>query len=139
MLCFGGGGRFWDTQPMKKPGEDLDEPGEIETKTIDDVKAEPYNMPPGFEWCHVDVMDAAEAEVRKRKLLLLLLSLLLLLLFLVLIAILRIYHEEIYEIYYEEGVRLWSRAVVAQQIVRLQPTRLERRPTGCQNCRRSLW
>eukprot|EP00752_Nemacystus_decipiens_P018438 g16529.t1 len=54
--------KFWDTQPMKKPGEDPDEPGEIETKTIDDVKAEPYNMPPGFEWCHVDVMDAGEAE-----------------------------------------------------------------------------
>lgn len=48
---------------MKKPGEDPEEPGEIETKTIDDVKAEPYNMPPGFEWCHVDVMDAGEAEV----------------------------------------------------------------------------
>lgn len=49
---------------MKKPGEDPEEPGEIETKTIDEVKPEPYNMPPGFEWCHVDVMDAAEAEVR---------------------------------------------------------------------------
>lgn len=49
---------------MKKPGEEPDEPGEIETKTVDDVRAEPYNMPPGFEWCHVDVMDAAEAEVR---------------------------------------------------------------------------
>lgn len=55
--------RFWDTQPMKKPGEDSDQPGEIETKTVDEVKAEPYNMPPGFEWCHVDVMDAAEADV----------------------------------------------------------------------------
>ncbi|CAM9319355.1 unnamed protein product [Ectocarpus sp. 13 AM-2016] len=54
--------KFWDTQPMKKPGEEPEEPGEIETKTIDDVKPEPYNMPPGFEWCHVDVMDAAEAE-----------------------------------------------------------------------------
>eukprot|EP00903_Cladosiphon_okamuranus_P011709 g11012.t1 len=53
--------KFWDTQPMKKPGEDPDEPGEIETKTIEDVKPEPYNMPSGFEWCHVDVMDAAEA------------------------------------------------------------------------------
>ncbi|CAN0172295.1 unnamed protein product, partial [Hapterophycus canaliculatus] len=45
---------------MKKPGEDPEQPGEIETKTIDDVKAEPYNMPPGVEGGHVDVMDAAE-------------------------------------------------------------------------------
>lgn len=48
---------------MKKAGEEAEEPGEIETKTVDDVKAEPYNMPPGFQWCHVDVMDAEEAEV----------------------------------------------------------------------------
>lgn len=57
-------GRFWDTQPMKKAGEDADRPGEIETKTVDEVQADPYNMPTGFEWCHVDIMDAAEAEVR---------------------------------------------------------------------------
>lgn len=50
---------------MKKPGEDPEEFGEIETKTVEDVKDEPYNMPPGFEWCHVDVMNAAEAEVRR--------------------------------------------------------------------------
>ena len=55
--------RFWDTQPMKKPGEDPEEPGEIETKTIQDVNPEPCSMPAGFEWCHVDVMDEAEAEV----------------------------------------------------------------------------
>lgn len=53
---------------MKKPGEDPEEPGEIETKTVDEVKQEPYNMPPGFEWCHVDVMDAAEAEVKSANL-----------------------------------------------------------------------
>lgn len=49
---------------MKKTGEESDESGEIETKTVEEVKAEPYNMPAGFEWCHMDVMDAAEAEVR---------------------------------------------------------------------------
>lgn len=49
---------------MKKRGEDVSEPGEIETKTIEDVKPEPYNMPPGFEWCHLNVMDETEAEVR---------------------------------------------------------------------------
>lgn len=47
---------------MKKPGDDPEAPGEIETKTIADVKPEPYNMAAGFEWCHVDVMDEGEAE-----------------------------------------------------------------------------
>ncbi|CAM9468376.1 unnamed protein product [Discosporangium mesarthrocarpum] len=56
--------KFWDTQPMmkKKEGEGDIVSGEIEAKTVEEVKDDPYNMPPGFEWCHVDVMDDVEAE-----------------------------------------------------------------------------
>lgn len=62
--------RFWDTQPMMKRGaaEEGEEPGEIETKSVNDVRKEPYNMAAGFEWCHVDVMDEKEAEVRQAEL-----------------------------------------------------------------------
>lgn len=49
---------------MKKPGDDPEAPGEIETRTIADVKPEPYTMAPGFEWCHVDVQDESGADVR---------------------------------------------------------------------------
>ncbi|CAM9692752.1 unnamed protein product [Choristocarpus tenellus] len=55
--------KFWDTQPMKKVWEEVQQPGEIETKTAADVREDPYNMPAGFEWCHVDVMDETQAEV----------------------------------------------------------------------------
>lgn len=49
---------------MKRSGEDNGEaPGEIESKRVEDVRQEPYNMAPGFEWCHVDVKNEGEAEV----------------------------------------------------------------------------
>ena len=34
----------------------------VPNKTKDEIRAEPYNMPPGFEWSTLDVMDAVQRE-----------------------------------------------------------------------------
>ena len=34
----------------------------VPNKTKDEIRAEPYNMPPGFEWSTLDVMDPAQRE-----------------------------------------------------------------------------
>jgi len=49
--------KFWDTQPVPKLGETVTMHGPLETKTIDQVKVEPYNLPAGFEWSVIDIMD----------------------------------------------------------------------------------
>lgn len=59
---------FWDSQPVPKMEEyllqthkQLDESkvkeGPIETKKVDEVKKEPYNLPNQFEWINVDLTD----------------------------------------------------------------------------------
>ncbi|CAM9208534.1 unnamed protein product [Chrysoparadoxa australica] len=55
--------KFWDTQPVPKLGSSEETGhGPIEEKTVADVRQEPYNMPAGFEWCDVDVLDRVQLE-----------------------------------------------------------------------------
>eukprot|EP00386_Alphamonas_edax_P015128 GDKI01046290.1.p2 GENE.GDKI01046290.1~~GDKI01046290.1.p2 ORF type:complete len:485 (-),score=185.54 GDKI01046290.1:241-1695(-) len=55
---------FWDTQPVPKIDQEIgqDEFGEIETKTLKDVRQEPYGLPEGFSWVTVDVSDEAQLK-----------------------------------------------------------------------------
>jgi glycylpeptide N-tetradecanoyltransferase len=57
--------KFWDTQPMPKKGDTVDnlvnEPMDPNTD-ISKVRQEPYGMPSGFEWCVIDVNDEGELE-----------------------------------------------------------------------------
>jgi glycylpeptide N-tetradecanoyltransferase len=60
--------KFWNTQPM--PGNekaiadvDVDDHGPIDPNTdIMKVRQEPLNMPAGFEWCSIDIMDPTQAQ-----------------------------------------------------------------------------
>lgn len=54
---------FWDTQPMAH-GEQADRPeGPIlADKTPDEIRAEPYNMPGGFEWSAVDITNQEQRQ-----------------------------------------------------------------------------
>ncbi|PFH31847.1 myristoyl CoA:protein N-myristoyltransferase [Besnoitia besnoiti] len=55
---------FWDTQPVPKLNEPKEEgkEGPIETKTLEEVRAEPYKLPDGFVWCECDVQNAEELQ-----------------------------------------------------------------------------
>jgi len=51
---------FWDTQPVPKLKDEIadNECGPIDApKTIADVRADPYPLPEGFEWCDTNVDD----------------------------------------------------------------------------------
>jgi len=53
--------KFWKTQPVPGLEEDVDRHGPIDDpKTVDDVRAEPYPLPGGFEWVTVDTTVAEE-------------------------------------------------------------------------------
>jgi Myristoyl-CoA:protein N-myristoyltransferase, N-terminal domain len=53
--------RFWSTQPVLKKDEKTEEHGPIDApKTVAEVKQEPYGLPAGFEWCTIDVTNAAQ-------------------------------------------------------------------------------
>lgn len=54
---------FWDTQPMPH-GErtDLPEGPIVADKQTEEIRAEPYNMPGGFEWSELDVTDEAQRK-----------------------------------------------------------------------------
>eukprot|EP01039_Chlorochromonas_danica_P008336 gene8335-9189_t len=56
--------KFWNTQPMLALNEEVsDVNGPInDTMTVDQVRAEPLNMPAGFEWCDLDVNDPEQAQ-----------------------------------------------------------------------------
>ncbi|RLN44557.1 hypothetical protein BBJ28_00012499 [Nothophytophthora sp. Chile5] len=60
--------RFWGTQPVPKPKQDAEETstslhGAIDgDKTVDQVRQEPYNMPPGFAWTELDVNNPTEVQ-----------------------------------------------------------------------------
>jgi len=51
--------KFWDTQPMAhgEKGNDLPEGPIVADKKPEEIRQEPYNMPPGFEWSTVDITD----------------------------------------------------------------------------------
>eukprot|EP01116_Phalansterium_solitarium_P016084 TRINITY_DN364_c0_g1_i4.p1 TRINITY_DN364_c0_g1~~TRINITY_DN364_c0_g1_i4.p1 ORF type:complete len:402 (+),score=135.78 TRINITY_DN364_c0_g1_i4:175-1380(+) len=50
---------FWDTQPVPRLGTDVAQYGEIATPSADDVRREPFPLPPGFGWCETDIDDPA--------------------------------------------------------------------------------
>ncbi|PHJ22707.1 myristoyl :protein n-myristoyltransferase, partial [Cystoisospora suis] len=59
---------FWDTQPVLKHSALSDKSdaslpeGPIETKTVADVRTEPYKLPEGFSWCECDVRNPTERQ-----------------------------------------------------------------------------
>ncbi|KAG7353238.1 myristoyl-CoA:protein N-myristoyltransferase [Nitzschia inconspicua] len=54
---------FWDTQPMPHGQQsDLPEGPIVPNKNPDEIRSEPYNMPTGFEWSTLDIMDPVQRE-----------------------------------------------------------------------------
>lgn len=57
--------KFWNTQPVPQLTEDIaaDQNCPIDgEQDVTKVRQEPYNMPPGFEWCSIDVNDPVQVE-----------------------------------------------------------------------------
>jgi len=57
--------KFWNTQPVLQLKEEVgqQENSAIDTKTtLADIRQEPLNMPGGFEWKTIDIMDPVEAQ-----------------------------------------------------------------------------
>eukprot|EP01132_Coremiostelium_polycephalum_P003690 gene3690-4599_t len=52
--------QFWDTQPVPKLTEKVEESGPIEFKTVDQIRKEPLPLPPQFEWVELDVNNDKE-------------------------------------------------------------------------------
>ncbi|KXJ28238.1 glycylpeptide N-tetradecanoyltransferase 2 [Exaiptasia diaphana] len=54
---------FWDTQPVPKIDEEVQEFGAIEEdKTIAEIRQDPYSLPEGFEW---DTLDISNSSILK--------------------------------------------------------------------------
>lgn len=57
---------FWDSQPVPKAYETVDETmfdKAIDSeKTVAEVKQEPYTLPTGYYWADVDINDRVQAE-----------------------------------------------------------------------------
>lgn len=52
---------FWDTQPVTKCNfKPIDIEGEIQKGNVDEVKQEPYTLPPGFSWSEVNIENEDE-------------------------------------------------------------------------------
>jgi len=49
--------KFWNTQPVPKPDEEVKDHAPIEVKTLDDVKKEPLTLPNGFQWVSLDMSN----------------------------------------------------------------------------------
>lgn len=57
------GHAFWDTQPVPSlNAEEEDACGPINPADPEKVRAEPYNLPPAFEWTDLDLSDAEQAK-----------------------------------------------------------------------------
>ena len=57
---------FWDSQPVPKSSdtvslEDFDKQIDV-AKKVDDIRAEPLEIPPGFYWCNVNIEDDNECK-----------------------------------------------------------------------------
>mmetsp|Transcript_37542 Transcript_37542/g.91071 ORF Transcript_37542/g.91071 Transcript_37542/m.91071 type:complete len:416 (-) Transcript_37542:40-1287(-) len=54
--------KFWDTQPMAhgEKGTELPEGPIVPNKKQEELRQEPYNMPPGFEWSTVNITNQDE-------------------------------------------------------------------------------
>jgi len=53
---------FWNSQPVPKMDQDVQKTGPIEVKKLEDVKANPYSLPNGFEWYAMDLNDPADLK-----------------------------------------------------------------------------
>ncbi|KAK8801663.1 hypothetical protein WA588_005949 [Blastocystis sp. NMH] len=54
--------KFWNTQPVPQDNGEGQE-GPIDAiKTPDEIRAEPYRLPPGFQWVDIDVNDEKDIE-----------------------------------------------------------------------------
>lgn len=57
---------FWDSQPVPKAYEKIDETmydQQIDQpKTVADVRAEPYTLPPGYTWDNIDISNREQAQ-----------------------------------------------------------------------------
>ncbi|KAI9008235.1 acyl-CoA N-acyltransferase [Gaertneriomyces semiglobifer] len=55
--------KFWKTQPVRRVDETVEENGPIEAdKKPEEIRQEPYPIPSNFEWCLVDIEDAAQIK-----------------------------------------------------------------------------
>ena len=55
--------KFWSTQPVPRLAEAVSQHGPIEPpRTVAEVRAAPYSLPAGFEWCTIDVTDEAQVQ-----------------------------------------------------------------------------
>mmetsp|Transcript_21151 Transcript_21151/g.61518 ORF Transcript_21151/g.61518 Transcript_21151/m.61518 type:complete len:502 (-) Transcript_21151:394-1899(-) len=65
--------KFWDTQPMQggESGASSSEDGDaasqqhcpiVPNKKNEELRQEPYNMPKGFEWADVDILDESQRK-----------------------------------------------------------------------------
>jgi len=55
--------KFWDTQPVPKLSENINDAGPIDANVdVSSVRQEPYNMPGGFEWCILNVEDPVQLQ-----------------------------------------------------------------------------
>jgi len=57
---------FWDSQPVPKAHEkvtesDLDKPIDVE-KTVDQIREEPLDIPPGFYWSNINIENDEECK-----------------------------------------------------------------------------
>lgn len=57
---------FWDSQPVPKSTDeptqdDFDRPIDTD-KQVDDIRAEPLEIPPGFSWSNVNIEDDEECK-----------------------------------------------------------------------------
>lgn len=55
--------KFWDTQPVPRLTDVVDQIGPMEMKTLEQVQKDPYNLPPGFEWVLCDMKDQKTVKV----------------------------------------------------------------------------
>ncbi|KAF2074237.1 hypothetical protein CYY_004447 [Polysphondylium violaceum] len=53
---------FWDTQPVPKIADEVEQSGPIEFKTLDDVRKDPLGLPGLFEWVEIDVNSQTELQ-----------------------------------------------------------------------------
>lgn len=54
--------KFWKTQPVAKFGEEVEEEGPIEHKSIEEVRKEPYPLHASFEWTTLDLEDDSNLD-----------------------------------------------------------------------------
>ena len=55
--------KFWDTQPVPKQTEIVEEIGAINANNdVSQVRQESFNMPTGFEWCSLDIKNPSQLQ-----------------------------------------------------------------------------